>query len=107
MANSVTRLKGRKTAKKSLEWQLSQASDLHMRLIGIRIQLDEIPDKYLPQAPLARATLTLISDAFRRWQERIQADIDKQKAIEEEKAAKAAAKKKRTPRRKKQIIKHT
>ena len=111
MANSVTRLKGRKRAAKSLVWQLSMASDLHLRLIGIRIQLDEIPDKYLPQAPLARATLTLISEQFRKWQVRIQRDIDKAAAEEAkkelEKQKKADAKKKRTPRRKKQINKDT
>ena len=89
------RLTGRKRSKKSLEWQLDQASSLHFDLINIRLRLDEIPDVYLPQAPLARATLELLSGHMRTWQERIQADLEAQ--------AEEPAPKKATRRRKKKI----
>ena len=87
------RMNSRKTAKKSLEWQLDKASSLHMDLIGLRLRLDDIPDTHLPQAPLCRATLELISDCMRKWQERLKDDIHQQQAEEEAKKAK-----KRKPR---------
>tara|TARA_A100001201_G_C3964319_1_gene163662 strand:+ start:86 stop:388 length:303 start_codon:yes stop_codon:yes gene_type:complete len=99
MASNKVRLKGRKTAKRDLEWQLHTAEDLHMKLIGIKLGLDEIPDTHLPQAPLCRATISLISDLMRKWQDRLRKDIEKQKA----QAEKKDAPKKRAPRRKKKI----
>ena len=44
MASNKVNLKGRKTAKRGLEWQLHKASDLHMKLIGIKLGLEEIPE---------------------------------------------------------------
>ena len=97
MATNKVRLKGRKTAKKDLDWQLHQAEDLHMKLIGIKIGLEQIPDTHLPQAPLCRATISFISDLMRKWQERLRADIEKQKED--------PAPKKRTRRKKKPVNK--
>ena len=79
MASNKVRLKGRKTAKRDLEWQLHTAEDLHMKLIGIKLGLDEIPDTHLPQAPLCRATISLISDLMRKWQDRLRKDIESKK----------------------------
>ena len=97
MATNKVRLKSRKTAKKDLDWQLHQAEDLHMKLIGIKIGLEQIPDTHLPQAPLCRATISFISDLMRKWQERLRADIEKQKE--------EPAPKKRTRRKKKPVNK--
>ena len=99
MASNKVNLKGRKTAKRGLEWQLHKASDLHMKLIGIKLGLEEIPDTHLPQAPLCRATISFISDLMRKWQDRLKADIEKQQA----EAEKKDAPKKRATRRKKKI----
>ena len=99
MAKSSRRLRGRKTATQSLEWQLAQAEDLHMRLIGILLSLEDVPDKHLPQAPLARGSLSLISDLMRKWKIKIQKELDVQAA---EEAARAKPKpKKEGPVRKK------
>ena len=97
MASKRVGLKGRKTAKKDLDWQLHQAEDLHMKLIGIKIGLEQIPDTHLPQAPLCRATISFISDLMRKWQDRLRADIEKQKE--------EPAPKKRTRRKKKPVNK--
>tara|TARA_R100000734_G_C3313422_1_gene104723 strand:- start:1612 stop:1932 length:321 start_codon:yes stop_codon:yes gene_type:complete len=99
MAKSKTRLRGRKTAAQSLEWQLQQAEDLHMRLIGLILTLEEVPDRHLPQAPLARGSLALISDLFRKWKVKVQKEIDAEKA----RAAEKAKPKKRRARRKKVV----
>ena len=101
MAKSTRRLRGRKTAAQSLEWQLAQADDLHMRLIGILLTLEDVPDRHLPQAPLARGSLSLISDLMRKWKVKIQKEIDQIKAEEE---AKAKPKPKKRRARKKKVV---
>ncbi len=101
MAKSSRRLRGRKTATQSLEWQLGQAEDLHMRLIGILLTLEDVPDKHLPQAPLARGSLALISDLMRKWKIKIQAELD---ARAEEEAAKAKPKPKKRRARRKKVV---
>jgi len=85
MSKERQRIKSRKTAKKSLEWQLAEAEDLHFKLIHILVKLEEIPDTLLPQAPLARATISYISDSFRKWKEGLQVEIAKKNVEDAEK----------------------
>ena len=99
-------LKSRKRSKKELPELVAIARDLQLKLIGVRLTLDEVPDMYLPQAPLCRATLDLISDCFRKWIVRMEKDLAEyeaeQEAIKEEKRKKRVARKKVTARTKKQ-----
>jgi len=60
-----------------------------------------VPDKHLPQAPLARGSLSLISDLMRKWKIKIQKELDVQAA---EEAAKSKPKPKKRRARKKKVV---
>lgn len=71
--------KGRKTAKRDLSWQSAKAKEIQMKMIGIKLLFEEVPDTHLPQAPLIRGTVDLILDALRKWISRIDKDLEKEK----------------------------
>lgn len=79
MAKEKRKYTGRKIRRKwGLKEQKGAAEELMMKTIAIKLLLEEVPDTYLPQAPLIRGTVDLTLDAYRKWIDRIS------KAIEED-----------------------
>lgn len=75
--------KGRKTAKRDLGWQSTKAKEIQMKMIGIKLLFEEVPDTHLPQAPLIRGTVDLILDALRKWISRIDKELEQEEKTKE------------------------